>query len=53
VDINAESVMKKLLEINSSRGKKSTNRRTYVKLLQELYRIADEKDLGVGVLVGA
>jgi uncharacterized protein (DUF1015 family) len=52
VDINADAVMKKLVEINSSRGKKSTNRKTYVKLLQELYRIADEKDLGVGVLVG-
>ncbi|KAI1702154.1 PCI domain-containing protein [Ditylenchus destructor] len=49
-EITAEIVIKKLLEINANRGKKSTNRKIHVRNLQELYKISDEHNLGMGIL---
>lgn len=43
-------VIKKLREINANRGRKSTNRKIFVKHLQELYKVSDENGLGVGML---
>ncbi|KAJ1370396.1 hypothetical protein KIN20_032110 [Parelaphostrongylus tenuis] len=35
----------------ASRGRLGTNRKQHVRLLQELYKIAEEKKLGVGISV--
>jgi hypothetical protein len=43
-------VVKKLLELNANRGRKATNRKVYVRYLQELYKATDEHGLGVGLL---
>jgi translation initiation factor 3 subunit C len=49
-EITGELVVKKLHEINASRGRKSTNRKTHVKYLEELYKITDDNKLGAGIL---
>lgn len=43
-------IVKKLVEINATRGRKSTNRKAHVKYLQELYRITVDNNLGPGIL---
>lgn len=43
-------VINKLSEIIAQRGRKNTNRKVFVRHLQELYGIADEHNLGSGVL---
>lgn len=42
--------LKKLNEINANRGRRGTDRRSYVKKLQNMYTIADEQNLGAGIL---
>ncbi|GMT27988.1 hypothetical protein PFISCL1PPCAC_19285 [Pristionchus fissidentatus] len=49
-EITHEVMLKKLDEIMQQRGKKSTNRKEHVRTLQELYKISDEKNLGMGML---
>jgi hypothetical protein len=49
-EITGELVLKKLEELNVNRGRKSTNRKVYVRYLQELYKATDENGLGVGLL---
>ncbi|GMR53280.1 hypothetical protein PMAYCL1PPCAC_23475, partial [Pristionchus mayeri] len=49
-EITHEVMLKKLDEVMQSRGKKSTNRKDHVRTLQELYKISDEKNLGLGML---
>lgn len=49
-EVTGELVVKKLLELNANRGRRATNRKVYVRYLQELYKAADEHDLGVGLL---
>ena len=48
-EITHELVIKKLHEIMDARGKKRTNRKEQVDLLNELLTISNEKELGVGV----
>ena len=48
-EINLESVLKKLFEITSSRGKKGTDRSGQLGLLQELRSIAAGKSLGAAL----
>lgn len=43
-------VVQKLEEIVSQRGRKNTNRKVFVRHLQELYKITVEKELGVGLM---
>ena len=50
-EITVPSVVKKLNEIMAARGKKGTDRREQIELLQELYRISEEHKLGVGMAV--
>ncbi|CAD5207154.1 unnamed protein product [Bursaphelenchus okinawaensis] len=49
-EITTELVISKLAEIIAQRGRKNTNRKVFVRHLQELYTIADEHNLGAGVL---
>jgi translation initiation factor 3 subunit C len=49
-EITAEIVIKKLAELSANRGKKSTNRKVYVRQLRELYDVTVEHNLGVGIL---
>lgn len=37
-------------ELNVVRGRKATNRRVHLRYLQELYKVSDEHNLGVGIL---
>ncbi|MFH4980709.1 hypothetical protein AB6A40_007418 [Gnathostoma spinigerum] len=46
-----QAVVNKLKEIISARGRKSTNRKHHVRCLQDLFKIADEHNLGAGILV--
>lgn len=48
--MTGELVLKKLVELNANRGRRATNRKVYVRYLQELYKAADEHNLGVGLL---
>ncbi|VDI13317.1 translation initiation factor 3 subunit C [Mytilus galloprovincialis] len=50
-EVNHEAVMKKLTEIISARGKKSTDRNEQIELLHELATIADTNNLGPAVQV--
>uniref|UniRef100_A0AC34RAR3 Eukaryotic translation initiation factor 3 subunit C N-terminal domain-containing protein n=1 Tax=Panagrolaimus sp. JU765 TaxID=591449 RepID=A0AC34RAR3_9BILA len=50
-EITLESFLKKFNEINTGRGKRSTNTRQYLKYLEELFEIAKEKSFGPGILV--
>lgn len=50
-EVNHEAVMKKLSEIISARGKKSTDRNEQIELLHELATIADTNNLGPAVQV--
>ena len=50
-EITHELVVKKLLEITAARGKKKTNRKEQIELLNELYKISDDNNLGPGMLV--
>ena len=45
-EINHETVKKKLVEIVSGRGKKTTDRSEQIELLTDLRRIASEHNLG-------
>ncbi|KAK0424319.1 hypothetical protein QR680_008607 [Steinernema hermaphroditum] len=49
-EITGEVVIKKLMEIVSNRGRLSTNRKNLVRMLQDLFKIADEHNLGGGIL---
>ncbi|KAF7634106.1 Eukaryotic translation initiation factor 3 subunit C [Meloidogyne graminicola] len=49
-EITGELIIKKLSELNTNRGRKSTNRKIYVRYLKELYKATDENGLGVGLL---
>ncbi|KAI6178388.1 Eukaryotic translation initiation factor 3 subunit C [Aphelenchoides besseyi] len=49
-EITTAAVVGKLEEIVSQRGRKNTNRKVFVRHLQELYKITVENDLGVGVM---
>jgi len=48
-EINHDLVVKKLREIMAARGKKRTNRKEQIELLTELFNIAQEHELGVGI----
>ncbi|VDN06533.1 unnamed protein product [Thelazia callipaeda] len=50
-EITHEAVVKKLQELVAARGRKSTNPKTYVRNLQELFKISDDHKLSIGVLV--
>ncbi|KHJ78883.1 PCI domain protein [Oesophagostomum dentatum] len=50
-EVTHEAMINKLTEVMASRGRLGTNRKQHVRLLQELYKIADEKKLGVGIAV--
>jgi hypothetical protein len=49
-EVTGELIVKKLNELNSNRGRKSTNRKVYVRYLQDLYKATDENKLGHGLL---
>jgi len=49
VEITVNVVCAKLTEIISQRGKKNTDRKLFVRQLNDLYTIADEHKLGAGV----
>ncbi|KAI6203077.1 Eukaryotic translation initiation factor 3 subunit C [Aphelenchoides besseyi] len=49
-EITTAAVISKLEEIVSQRGRKNTNRKIFVRHLQELYKITVENELGVGVM---
>jgi len=48
-EITHDLVIKKLLEIQGARGKKRTNRKEQIDLLNELLDISKEKELGIGI----
>merc|ERR1711874_831694 len=48
-EINHQLVIQKLKEIMAARGKKRTNRKEQIDLLHELYNIAEEHNLGIGI----
>lgn len=50
-EITHELVVKKLQEIISARGKKKTNRKEQIELLNELYGISVDNQLGPGMFV--
>ena len=50
-EITHELVIKKLMEIVAARGKKKTNRREQIELLNELYNISVENNQGPGMMV--
>lgn len=50
-EINHELVVKKLREIMAARGRKRTNRKEQIELLNELYHISEEHNLGIGMAV--
>jgi translation initiation factor 3 subunit C len=50
-EVNHEAVMKKLSEIISARGKKSTDRNEQIELLHELCTISNTNNLGPAVQV--
>lgn len=50
-EVTHEAMISKLTEVMASRGRLGTNRKQHVRLLQELYKIAEEKNLGVGISV--
>ncbi|KAL3095939.1 hypothetical protein niasHS_005698 [Heterodera schachtii] len=47
-EVTGDLVVKKLFELGASR--RATNRKVYVRYLQELYKAADEHNFGVGLL---
>ncbi|KAL3091723.1 hypothetical protein niasHT_024305 [Heterodera trifolii] len=49
-EVTGDLVVKKLFELGANRGRRATNRKVYVRYLQELYKAADEHNLGVGLL---
>ncbi|KAL7074531.1 hypothetical protein ACQ4LE_006341 [Meloidogyne hapla] len=49
-EITGELIIKKLHELNTNRGRKSTNKKVYVRYLKELYKATDENGLGIGLL---
>ncbi|CAJ0948707.1 unnamed protein product, partial [Mesorhabditis belari] len=50
-EITLEALVEKFNEKMAVRGRKTTNRKNYVRILQELYNIAQEKKFGSGILV--
>ncbi|KAK5967664.1 Eukaryotic translation initiation factor 3 subunit C [Trichostrongylus colubriformis] len=50
-EVTHDAMISKLTEVMASRGRLGTNRKQHVRLLQELYKIAEEKKLGVGISV--
>uniref|UniRef100_A0A1I8AIL4 Eukaryotic translation initiation factor 3 subunit C n=1 Tax=Steinernema glaseri TaxID=37863 RepID=A0A1I8AIL4_9BILA len=50
-EITGELVIKKLMEIVANRGRLSNNRKNHVRMLQDLFKIADDHNLGAGILV--
>lgn len=50
-EVTREAMISKLTEVMTSRGRLGTNRKQHVRLLQELYKIAEEKKLGFGISV--
>ncbi|CAJ0924287.1 unnamed protein product, partial [Mesorhabditis belari] len=50
-EITLEVLIEKFNEKMAVRGRKTTNRKHYVRILQELYNIAQEKKFGSGILV--
>jgi len=50
-EITHDLVVKKLMEIVAARGKKKTNRKEQIELLNDLYNISNEHNLGPGMLV--
>jgi len=50
-EITHDLVVKKLMEIVAARGKKKTNRKEQIELLNELYTISNDNNLGPGMLV--
>ncbi|PIO57053.1 eukaryotic translation initiation factor 3 subunit 8, partial [Teladorsagia circumcincta] len=50
-EVTHDAMIAKLTEVMASRGRLGTNRKQHVRLLQELYKIAEEKKLGVGISV--
>ena len=50
-EINHDLVVKKLREIMAARGRKRTNRKEQIELLNELYNISEEHNLGIGMAV--
>lgn len=50
-EINHELVLKKLREIMAARGRKRTNRKEQIELLNELYHISEDHNLGIGMAV--
>merc|ERR1719225_379160 len=50
-EINHELVVKKLREIMAARGRKRTNRKEQIELLNELYHISEDHNLGIGMAV--
>ena len=50
-EITHDLVLKKLREIMAARGRKRTNRKEQIELLNELLNISEEKNLGIGMAV--
>merc|ERR1719383_995976 len=50
-EITHDLVVKKLMEIVAARGKKKTNRKEQIELLNELYTISNDNNLGPGMSV--
>ncbi|CAI4227571.1 unnamed protein product [Auanema sp. JU1783] len=50
-EVTHEAMISKIEEVMSSRGRMGTNRKQHVRVLQDLYQIAEDKKLGVGILV--
>uniref|UniRef100_A0A915M9N1 Eukaryotic translation initiation factor 3 subunit C n=1 Tax=Meloidogyne javanica TaxID=6303 RepID=A0A915M9N1_MELJA len=48
-EITGELVIKKLQELNTNRGRKSTNKKVYGRYLKELYKVTEENGLGIGL----
>ena len=50
-EITHELVLKKLMEIVAARGKKKTNRKEQIELLNELLTISNDHGLGPGMAI--
>lgn len=50
-EVTHDAMINKIEEVMASRGRLGTNRKHHVRQLQELYRIAEEKKLGAGLLI--
>ena len=48
-DINHKSVIKKLVEIMATRGKKSADRKEQLEMMTELSKIAEQHELGPAI----